>query len=88
MKKIPIRTSNAVFVMVIAGWTSPVPEGSFFRRFSSPTRISCLIPCEVLAAFFSSALEVGTLPTAWLICVIARGTTSQRRSPISPATAT
>ena len=50
MKKIPTRISNAVFVIVSAGWRSFVPVGSRRRRLSRLVRIVCLIPLEWVAS--------------------------------------
>ena len=75
MNRIPTRISNSVFVTVIAGWRRLAPDGSWRSRLSSALRISCRIPCECSAAWWSSDVEVGTWPIAWSIWVIATGTT-------------
>ncbi len=54
MNRIPTRTSKIVFVTVIAGWRRVVPDGSCRSRLSSALRISCRIPCEWVAAWWSS----------------------------------
>jgi hypothetical protein len=75
MNRIPTRSSNSVFVTVIAGWRRLVPDGSCRRRLSIALRISCRIPCEWTAAWCSWEREVGTWPIAWSIWVMAAGTT-------------
>jgi hypothetical protein len=64
VKKIPISTSKAALVTPIEAWTAELAVGSFFRRFWTPRRISCLIPVEFFVALFSSVVDVGTLPSA------------------------
>ena len=80
-----MKASNAFRVALIAGLTSEVVF-SFSSRCCSATSTLCLTPAG-LAAFFRSAVEVGTpwVPSAWRTWSSARGTTIQIRSAISPA---
>jgi hypothetical protein len=64
MNRIPTMISNSVLVTVIAGWRRLVPDGSCRSRLSTALRISCRIPCEWTAAWWSCDCEVGTVPIA------------------------
>ena len=83
-KKIPIRTSNAFRPMVTAPCTTEPAAGTFFRRFWTATRMSCLIPVDFFASRLRSDAEVGTEPIACVVCLTAGGTTSQRKRAMTP----